>query len=239
MPVDLSTITGIVVVIPAAGNGSRMKSDTPKQYLKIGKKMVLDITLEKFLNFDSVEKIVLVTSPNDSSFQELKNINDDRIVVIDGGAERVDTVTNALRFLYDHGLPDETPVMVHDAARPCITSEDIEKLCSWYDSHNTACLLACPVTDTLQKVDSNHQVESVIDRQQVVRALTPQMAKFVDLISAISKAAQDKFLVTDEVSALTYAGYEVGVVYGRDDNLKITHSQDLDLAEFYLARQRR
>lgn len=235
MSVDLSTVTGIVAVIPAAGSGTRMESDKPKQYLKVQDKMVLDITLEKFLGFDSVEKIILVTAPDDQEFCHLQNIDNERIVVIDGGMERVDSVANALRFLYDHGLPDETPVMVHDAARPCITREDLEKLCSWYEKHHKACMLANPVTDTLQKVDKANHVEAVVDRNTVVRALTPQMARFVDLKSALKKAADDKFVVTDEVSALTYAGYEVEVVFGREDNIKITRASDLKLAEFYLS----
>ena len=234
---DISQIKGAVAIIPAAGIGERMNADKPKQYLKINGRSVLGLTLDKFLSFDPVEVIVIVISPNDKYFQHLANIENDKIIVIDGGDERVDSVHNALRYLFDNGLPDDTPVMIHDAARPCITHEDIEKLYLAYQKFNKACFLASPVIDTLHQVDDEQHVEKPVDRRNIVRALTPQIGKFIDLNEAIKTADEQKLPVTDDVSALLAAGHNVQVVFGRADNIKITHPDDLALAEFYLSKQ--
>ncbi|TQV71582.1 2-C-methyl-D-erythritol 4-phosphate cytidylyltransferase [Aliikangiella marina] len=234
---DLSTLTGIVAIIPAAGIGERMNAEIPKQYLKIGERTVLGLTLERFLNYEPVEIIVLVTSPSDTHYDNLRDIENEKIVVIDGGEERADSVSNAISFLYDSGLPDDTPVLIHDAARPCVTSTDIEKLCNHFRNTNKACFLAAPVVDTIHQVDEDATVNGFIDRRNVVRALTPQLAKFIELKNSLEEAKAKKLSVTDEVSALKHAGHSVDAVIGRPDNIKITTPEDLRLAAFFLDNQ--
>ncbi|TQV80303.1 2-C-methyl-D-erythritol 4-phosphate cytidylyltransferase [Aliikangiella coralliicola] len=231
---DLSSVSGVVAIVPAAGVGSRMGTDVPKQYLKLNNKTILDITLDKLLKFEPISLVVLVISPQDSHYTKLENIEHKNIVVIEGGEERSNSVHNALRYLFDSGLADDVPVMVHDAARPCITHEDLEKLYQSFQADQQACLLAAPVIDTLQSITPEKQVVNVVERDHLVRAFTPQMARFIDLNNSLGKAIDNRNMVTDEVSALTLSGHPVRVVLGRSDNIKITNTEDLPLAEFYL-----
>ncbi len=231
MPLDLSFIQGTTVIIPAAGIGRRMGGEVPKQYLKVSDEYILDITLEKFLSYKEVELIVLVVSPDDTYVQKLKHINNDKIVLIDGGAERVDSVFNALKFLLDNVLPDHMPVMVHDAARPCITHGDLDLLLKQFLESREPCLLAAQVVDTLQEIDTNNQVFKRLNRQHIIRAMTPQIAEFGDLKTAIKQALKENIEITGGVSALTHAGHQVTAVIGRSDNIKVTLPEDLLLAE--------
>lgn len=237
MPMDLSSHSGIVAVIPAAGKGSRMESEVPKQYLTLGNQTILETTIDKFLNFNPVELVIVTVMPDDETWHQLSFSDNEKVIVIDGGKERCDSVLNALKFLYDLGLPDESPVMVHDAARPCIEEADIEKMIQAFEQDRAPKLMAAPIVDTIQKI-SNGKVQGTEDRGSLIRALTPQMAKFIDLKSALLKAESDKILVTDEVSALIHYGLEVDVVLGKSENIKITHKDDLDYAEFILKKQK-
>ena len=234
---DLSSLKGTVAIIAAAGTGSRMQSDIPKQYLKINRQTILDITLNRFLEFKPVELVVLVVSPQDNYFKHLENCEHKKLIIIEGGETRADSVLNAMRFLLDSGLNKDTPVMVHDAARPCITIEDLEKLSNYYQKNQVPCLLVSPVVDTLQSIDNNGCIKGVMDRDKLVRAFTPQMASFVDLKRSLKLAVEKKLTFTDEASALVSAGHLVKFVVGRSDNIKVTHSEDLPLVEFYLKKQ--
>jgi 2-C-methyl-D-erythritol 4-phosphate cytidylyltransferase len=237
MPIDLSTIKGTVAIIPAAGIGERVGANKPKQYLTIGGRTILGLTLDKFLNFDPVELVVIVVSPNDQYLANLRYIENAKIVVIDGGNERVESVNNALSYLFDNGLPDDTAVMIHDAARPCVTHEDMVRLIETFNQNQKACFLALPVADTLQQLDDEQRVLGPLDRRNIVRALTPQMARFADFKHAVESAVINKLPITDDVSALVAAGQDVQMVIGRADNIKITVADDLALAEFYLRQQ--
>ncbi|MGX5173811.1 2-C-methyl-D-erythritol 4-phosphate cytidylyltransferase [Aliikangiella sp. IMCC44653] len=234
MPVDFSEVTNNVVIIPAAGIGSRMNSQVPKQYLQINGEFILDITLNKFLSRADVAKVVLVISAQDQHYTNLKSLNNDKIEVIEGGEQRVNSVFNALKFLYDNGLPDDTPVLVHDAARPCILTADLDKLIDYFKQHQAPCFLGAAVNDTLQQVNDVGQVVKRLDRSHIVKAFTPQMASFIDLKNALKKAREDGVFVTDEVSALSYSGHQVNLVSGSASNIKITLNEDLALAQHYL-----
>ena len=98
---------------------------------------------------------MVVINRDDEYIQKIANIDDEHVVLIEGGEERANSVSNALRYLQDSGLPDSTPVMVHDAARPCITQCDLKKLYTSFKKNEKACLLAAPLVDTIQKIDQN------------------------------------------------------------------------------------
>lgn len=232
---ELSSIQGVVVIIPAAGIGRRMASSTPKQYLKIDNKSILEITINQFLSFEPVELVVVVVSANDSIIETIDGIDNKKIILIEGGDERVNSVNNALCFLSDNELADDVAVMVHDAARPCITHGDLNELLSEFNISRQPCFLASSITDTVQKIDKSRQVTSTVNRDDLVKALTPQMARNIDLKNALDAAIKEKRLVTDEVSALVEMGLSVHAVKGRSDNIKITSPSDLGLAEYYLA----
>ncbi|MCW8876424.1 MAG: 2-C-methyl-D-erythritol 4-phosphate cytidylyltransferase [Kangiellaceae bacterium] len=232
---ELSTFTGVVAIIPAAGTGARMGAQCPKQYLKINEQTILEITLQKFIDFDRVELIVLVVSPEDKECYQVELANHTQVVIIEGGETRAHSVNNALKFLYDEGLPDEVPVMVHDVARPCVDEADLDKLVEFHQQEDEACLLVAPVVDTVHQTNKDSYISGLVDRNSFVKALTPQMAKFIDLKYSVKSALKDGHEVTDEASALFRAGYKVKTIKGRGDNIKITRPEDLILAERILS----
>ncbi len=235
---DLSKITKSVVVVAAAGVGKRFGGEQPKQYQPLEGKMVLDITLDVFLTSDLVEKIVLLISPDDNRYENLLEIGNDKIIVIDGDQERQLSVHNGLRYLFDNGLPDETAVLVHDAVRPCLTQEDLKSLIDFFQRERQACFLAEVVTDSLKRIDLEGNVEKDIDRDQMVRALTPQLGRFSDLKTSLSKVIKNGLLVTDEVSALTDCDIPAKAIIAQYQNPKITHAKDLELVQQILASRR-
>ncbi len=234
---DLSSVNNFVVVVPAAGVGKRFGGDVAKQYLKINNKTVLDITLELFLTSAYFEKVVLVVSPEDEEFKNLESVSNDKLILIDGGEQRQNSVNNALRYLYDNGLPDQTPVLIHDAVRPCLSKSDLEKLIQTFHNDKMACFLAEPVSDSLKKVNLENQVVDNVSRDHLVRAQTPQMATFLELKNALSKIIKSGIVVTDEVSALIDCDIDVKAVISEHPNLKITHPRDLEIAENILTNQ--
>lgn len=228
---DLSEVKGSVVIIPAAGVGKRFGGDQPKQYRAINNTKILDITLSVFINSSRIEKILLIVSPEDRCYEQLDNILNEKIILIDGGEERQASVNNGLRYLYDNGLPEKTPVLVHDAVRPCLTEKDLNSLLDFYRKNQKACFLAEPVANSLKKINLEQQVSDSLERDNLVNALTPQLASFIDLKNALSHVNKMGIAVTDDVSALTDCDIEVTAVYAQDLNPKITHQKDLELVE--------
>ena len=223
------------VVVPAAGAGRRMGADIPKQYLELSGKMVLLHTLERLASCPGVSGLFLGLSAGDPYWQELSFTAPWLKQVCDGGAERADTVSLILDAMA--GSVEETDwVLVHDAARPCVTHEDIlqlMKLASLQDGG----LLGRPVSDTVKLTDSNDRVMQTIPRDGLWRAQTPQMFRYSELRQALQDAKNKGLVITDEASAMEYAGYRPLMVQGRSDNIKITVPGDLELAETFLKLQ--
>ncbi len=222
-------------VVPAAGVGKRMGADVPKQYLQVSGKPVLQHTLERLLEVDAFAGIVVALGNEDAYWPDLPCAAHPKIRVAPGGKERADSVLSALMSLEGLAVPDDW-VLVHDAARLCITSGDVLKLIDRLRNDPVGGLLALPVTDTLKGVETGEIVET-IDRSRIWRALTPQMFRYRMLKHALIDAAVRKLIVTDEASAIELQGWRPKVVEGRPDNIKITRPEDLPLAAFYLERQ--
>jgi len=235
MMIDLSNVTGCIAIIPAAGIGKRFNDKVAKQYQTINDKKILDITLDLFLNSSRIEKVLLIVSPEDEQFKKLDSIYHEKIIVIDGGQERHFSVNNGLKYLYDNGMPDDKPVLIHDAVRPCLSEKDLNSLIDYFDEHKKACFLAEKVIDSLKKVDENDQVIKSVEREELVHALTPQMASFIDLKKALYQVIKSGITITDDVSALTGNDIDVFAVFAKDLNPKVTLKKDLELARQILS----
>jgi len=222
-------------VVPAAGVGKRMGADVPKQYLQVLGKPVLQHTLERLLEVDAFAGVVVALGAEDGYWPDLPCAAYPKIRVAPGGKERADSVLSALLSLEDVAAPDDW-VLVHDAARLCITGGDVRKLIDRLRNDPVGGILALPVTDTLKSTEMGEIVETV-DRSRIWRALTPQMFHYGMLRHALIDAAERKLIVTDEASALELQGLRPKIVEGRPDNIKITRPEDLPLAAFYLERQ--
>ncbi len=230
----LTTPLSITAIVPAAGVGSRMKADRPKQYLLLNGKTVLEHTIEQLLAFPLVNKVVVAITDGDPYFPELTLVHDNRVIRVSGGKERADSVLSGLSYVQEHQLSEW--VMVHDAARPCIRHSDIDKLIAEVIPEHIGGILASPVRDTMKHATQAQCIETTIDRSVLWHALTPQLFTTELLYSALQTGLDKNLSITDESSAIELMGYQPKLVQGRADNLKITQPEDLDLAEFYLQK---
>ncbi len=224
------------VIIPAAGVGKRMRTDVPKQYLPLCGKAVIVHTIERLAAHANISGLVVVLSKDDAYWQDLKFSIDKPLWRAAGGVERCHSVLNALHVLSSHAHDDDW-VLVHDAARPCVRSEDISLLIDSVDEDSIGGLLAIPVRDTMKRASEKNTVVDTLDRRYLWHALTPQMFRLGQLRNALAEALENEALVTDESSAMERAQYKPALVEGHADNIKITRPEDLILAEFYLQQQ--
>lgn len=223
----------IYALVPGAGVGARMGAAQPKQYLTLQGKTVAEHTIERLLNHPAIEQIVVGISPADPYWPTLPVAQHAKVTTIVGGADRADTVLNGLRYLRHQG-DAQAWVLVHDMARPCLHSNDIDALLATASSKGA--ILGVPVADTLKKVAQGSIVQT-LDRQLIWRAFTPQFFAVERLYAALEAALAAGHEITDEASAMELAGAQPKMVQGRSDNIKITWPEDLALAEFFLQQQ--
>jgi 2-C-methyl-D-erythritol 4-phosphate cytidylyltransferase len=221
-------------VVPAAGVGKRMQSDRPKQYLDLGGTTVIEQTLARLLQAEIFAAVAVAISVEDPYWPELEISRHPAIVTAAGGKERADSVLSGLKSIREKAS-DEDWVLVHDAARPCLTALDIHKLVGELIDDEVGGILALSSHDTLKNVN-NDRIAGTLDRTHIWRALTPQMFRYGMLKDAL-EAAKGNPAVTDEASALELQGLQPRIVEGRPDNIKITRPEDLALAQFYLEQQ--
>lgn len=217
-------------IIPAAGIGSRMKSDRPKQYFILAGQPILQHVVNLFSSHPPIEKVVVVLHAKDHWWPSLQLSHPEKIVTAIGGKERVHSVLLGLDFLSDYADKNDF-VMVHDAARPCLQSNDISRLLSELKDHEVGGLLGMPVVDTLKRVDADDCVERTVSREHLWHAQTPQCFRYGLLKSAIEKTLANNHSVTDESSAIEYAGFKSKMIVGNARNMKITFPEDIALAE--------
>lgn len=224
-------------VVPAAGRGTRMGADVPKQYLPLAGRTVLEQTLRGLAEHPAVCGLVLAVSESDPCWPALAATLSLPVPLrtVLGGSERQLSVLNGLRSLRGE-VGDGDWVLVHDAARPCLRHVDLDRLLSSVGDFPDGAILALPATDTMKRGDAAGQVVETVERAHLWRALTPQMFRIGDLIHALERAVASGFPVTDEASAMEFVGRRPGLVEGHPDNIKITHPADLDLAALFIQR---
>jgi 2-C-methyl-D-erythritol 4-phosphate cytidylyltransferase len=221
-------------VVPAAGVGKRMNADRPKQYLELVGKTVIEHTLHRLLSADVFAAVAVAISVEDPYWSELEVSVHEKVITAAGGKERADSVLSALKSIRDLAS-DNDWVLVHDAARPCITATDIHFLIESLIDDAVGGILALSSHDTLKNVLSG-SILGTLDRSHIWRALTPQMFRYGSLKHAL-EIAEGNPAITDEASALELQGLQPKIVEGRPDNIKITRPEDLALAQFYMEHQ--
>lgn len=223
-------------VVPAAGTGSRMQADRPKQYLLLNNQPVIFHTLQRLVSHPLIEGIVIALSANDPYWPSLNLPSHWPIHTTRGGDERADSVSNALAFLKT--LSQEDPwVLVHDAARPCIRHSDIDSMLQELGNDPVGGILGVPLSETVKRVNTDNTIAATVDRTGLWRASTPQMFRLRGLADALTQAKQCNIIVTDEASAMEFMGLSPKMVAGHADNIKITLPQDLALAALFLQQQ--
>ncbi|OBY92336.1 MULTISPECIES: 2-C-methyl-D-erythritol 4-phosphate cytidylyltransferase [unclassified Pseudomonas] len=214
-------------VIPAAGIGSRMRADRPKQYLDLAGRSILERTLDCFLGHPRLKGLVVCLAADDPWWPTLPSASNELIHRADGGRERADSVLNGLLRLTELGATPDDWVLVHDAARPNLARTDLDRLLDELEFDAVGGLLGVPARDTLKRVGADGRVVETIDRSVVWQAYTPQMFRLGALHRALADALVADAAITDEASAMEWAGYAPRMVEGRVDNIKVTTPEDL------------
>lgn len=217
------------VVIVSAGKGSRMKANINKQFLKIRDKEVIAHTIDKFYNNKNIKEIIIVIREDEKEFFDeniIKKYRYKNIKIAFGGKERQDSVYNGLKEV------DENCeiVLIHDGARPFVSNEIIEKSIENAKKYNSA-IVGVPVKDTIKIVNEDNDVVNTPNRSRLWSIQTPQVFDYSLIMKAHEKAKNDKYYGTDDSMLMEYLGYNVRVVEGEYNNIKITTPEDLKIAE--------
>ncbi|AQR64462.1 2-C-methyl-D-erythritol 4-phosphate cytidylyltransferase [Aquaspirillum sp. LM1] len=219
-----------VVLVPAAGSGSRFGQPTPKQYTALAGQPLLAHTLRTLCAEPRVDQVWVVISPEDDWFDQFDWPDAKLGVLRHGGATRAETVRNGLAAL---ALADDDWVLVHDAARCCLPADALTRLIDTLDTDPCGGLLALPVADTLKRDDGQQGVAATVARDGLWQAQTPQMFRYGLLARAL--AAGSGAEITDEASAIERLGRQPRLVRGDARNFKVTYAQDIRLAAALLS----
>jgi len=221
-------------VIPAAGRGTRVGGDCPKQYLPLAGRALVLHTLERLAAHPRIAGLLVALAADDARWPGIDCLAGKPVLTTAGGGERADSVLAGLRALPAEVAEDDF-VLVHDAARPCVRATDIARLVDSASAGDGG-LLGAPLRDTLKRADERGHSRLTEPREQRWRAFTPQMFRRGQLVAAIEAANRQGVVVSDEAMAMERAGYAPLLVEGAEDNIKVTTAADFALAEFLLTR---
>lgn len=221
-----------VAIVPAGGSGARFGSATPKQYSVIAGKAVLEHTLQALQKCAAIQRIFVNVQSDDEHAEGVTANHANVTLLRTAGSTRADTVQNALKDISKQVRRDAW-VLIHDAARPCVSSVDLDRLIALAGAHPVGGLLASPVSDTLKRANADGEVTETVPRDGMWRAQTPQMFRYETLLHALA-ASPD---VTDEAQAIEALGMSPLLVAGSARNIKITQPEDAELAAYYLSLQ--
>lgn len=223
----------LFALVPAAGSGSRLGGEVPKQYLALAGRTVLYHALRPLAEHPRVERVLLVLAPGDRRFAEAdwSEFGERLAPLYCGGATRAASVFNGLLAARD-AVSGSDWVLVHDAARPCLGRAELDRLIEAVEDDETGGLLAVPVADTVKRANGQARVIGTEPRENLWLAQTPQMFRYRLLVAALRAA--DPQLATDEARAIEALGLRPRLVMGDARNIKVTYPEDLALAELIL-----
>lgn len=223
------------VVIPSTG-GAQTGSRYLKHYLEIAGKSVLEWSIGPFLQAEWIDGVILMLPRHDTRFPKIPISRHPKIITVHGGNARADSVLAGLRVVESMtaNIRAVVQVLVHDALRPCLTLDDVERLCNEADEEHGG-LLATPLTDELRRASRDRAGERIAT-QDLWRVQSPQLFRLDRLIKALEECQSRRLPVDDEVAVMQSAGYRPRLVRGRQSNVKLTHPEDLVVAEFWLSR---
>ncbi|MFZ5484292.1 MAG: 2-C-methyl-D-erythritol 4-phosphate cytidylyltransferase [Pseudomonadota bacterium] len=232
-PQTPTRIARFFALLPAAGVGARMGADGPKQYLPLAGRTMLWHAIHAFEALPEVTRTYVVLSPEDTLWDRQDWSGLGKLAVLRrGGVTRAETVANGLAAIADEVGPDDW-VLVHDAARPCISGALLRRLIDSLAEDPVGGLLAAPVADTLKREGAPGRVRETVSRERLWGAQTPQMFRHGLLSRALAQAGT---AVTDEASAVEALGLSPRLVESDMSNLKVTWPRDLEVAEWWLTR---
>jgi 2-C-methyl-D-erythritol 4-phosphate cytidylyltransferase len=223
-------------LIPAAGHSVRFGGTTLKQYAHLMGQPVIAHSIEAVRRHPAVGSVTVALAPDDGIFDELVRPVYPWVHTVEGGASRAATVMNGLQSILERE-PDSAWVLVHDAARPCLSVNSLRSLLAAGLASAHGAILAAPVSDTLKLADDAGCIASTVDRSRFWAAQTPQLFRIRELATNLQTALTSGESPTDDAAAMERAGCHPLLVEGPRSNIKITGPEDLALAEFILQRQ--
>lgn len=222
-----------IALIPAAGFGSRMGNEVPKQYLPLLEKPMIYHAINRLCHTEAIKRVYVVLSPQDDLWREYDwSIFSQKLTPLYcGGETRAASVLNGLLHIQNEIQSDDW-VLVHDAARPCLTADHLSHLIAEVGNDEAGGLLAVPVADTLKRADEQGRVQQTEPREGLWQAQTPQMFRHGLLVKALQALGTE--MPTDESRAVEHLGFRPKLVACDSRNLKVTYPQDLQLAALIL-----
>lgn len=226
-------------IVPAAGSGSRFGAEQPKQYLPLAGRPLIYHTLLALCRSPHIERVFVVLAPDDMHWRhhDWRDLGPKLETVYNGGATRADSVIAGLQAAATAAADDDW-VLVHDAARPCLSQPMLDALVAGVGADGDGGLLAVPVADTLKRAAADDRVVATEPRDGLWQAQTPQMFHYTPLLTALLAARDAGHGVTDEAGAIEAAGGRPKLVRCDPTNLKVTFPADLALAELILFARR-
>ena len=231
-------MNNFVAIIPAAGDSSRYPGEVPKQFLKVDGRTVLELSIKPLLDFSECLGVCVLVPAEDQYHKTLEIKNNPKVFLAEGGTSRIDSVSKGVKFWQQSELSYDY-ILIHDAARPCLRSSDVQQLLDSIDSEVDGVVLGMPCSDTIKKVSAEGSlVLNTLDRSKLWRAFTPQIfRKEVLQKNALEENIEKEF--TDEASLVEANGGKLKMVKGFEDNIKLTFSEDLGLIKSILSSQGR
>ena len=231
-------MNNFVAIIPAAGDSSRYSGEVPKQFLRVDGRTVLELSIRPLLDFSECLGVCVLVPPEDQYHKALEIKDNPKIFLAEGGTSRIDSVAKGVKFWQQSELSYDY-ILIHDAARPCLRSSDVQKLLTSIDGEVDGVVLGIPCSDTIKKVSAEGSlILNTLDRSKLWRAFTPQIfRKEVLQKNALEENIEKEF--TDEASLVEANGGKIKMVKGFEDNIKLTFSEDLGLIKSILSSQGR
>ena len=231
-------MNNFVAIIPAAGDSSRYSGEIPKQFLMVDGRTVLELSIRPLLDFSECLGVCVLVPPEDQYHKALEIKDNPKIFLAEGGTSRIDSVAKGVKFWQQSELSYDY-ILIHDAARPCLRSSDIQQLLASIDGEVDGVVLGIPCSDTIKKVSAKGSlILNTLDRSKLWRAFTPQIfRKEVLQKNALEENIEKEF--TDEASLVEANGGKLKMVKGFEDNIKLTFPEDLGLIKSILSSQGR
>ena len=231
-------MNNFVAIIPAAGDSSRYSGEVPKQFLRVDGRTVLELSIKPLLDFSECLGVCVLVPPEDQYHKALEIKDNPKIFLAEGGTSRIDSVAKGVKFWQQSELSYDY-ILIHDAARPCLRSSDVQQLLASIDGEVDGVVLGIPCSDTIKKVSAEGSlILNTLDRNKLWRAFTPQIfRKEVLQKNALEENIEKEF--TDEASLVEANGGKLKMVKGFEDNIKLTFPEDLGLIKSILSSQGR
>ena len=231
-------MNNFVAIVPAAGNSSRYSGEIPKQFLTIDGRTILELSIRPLLDFSECLGVCVLVPPEDQYHKALEIRDNPKIFLVEGGTSRIDSVAKGVKFWQQSEL-SYNYILIHDAARPCLRSSDVQQLLDSIDKETDGVVLGIPCSDTIKRLSAKDSlILETVDRSELWRAFTPQIFKKEVLQMNTTEENMDKEF-TDEASLVEANGGKLKMVKGFEDNIKLTFPEDLGLIKSILSSQGR